>query len=172
MRNPQLALIKKTASTAYGGKPRTTRASRVRRKLSTKNTVHLILKSTNATGDWSFFKKKNRTIIKTILTKFAKKHGIGLHSLAIVGNHFHVHIKLGNRFTYAPFIRAISGAIVLAITEGKIKGFWDQRPFTRIVYGRRGFKGLQRYVAINQLQSQGIPKDMARIIVVERPPPA
>lgn len=53
--------------------------------------------------------------MKAIIDKFAFVYGVQILSLVNVGNHLHMHIRLGNRFGYAPFIRAISGAIVVAV---------------------------------------------------------
>jgi hypothetical protein len=62
-------------------------------------------------------------------------------------------VKLANRHTYAPFIRAITGSIALAVTGRtrwtrvnggeKTKRFWDYRPFTRIVQSLRAFLNLK-----------------------------
>ena len=95
-------------------------------------------------------------------------------SLANVGNHLHFHIKLSNRYTYRPFIRAITAAIAMAITGcsrwKKIKelsgeGFWDYRPFTRIVQSYRAFLNLRDYVHINHLECFGYARKDATFIV-------
>ncbi len=78
--------------------------------------MHLVLRSTKAKGDWSFRSSKNERKIRQIVDHFSSKYGIKIHSLANVGNHLHFHIKLGNRQTYKPFIRAITSAIAMAVT--------------------------------------------------------
>lgn len=112
----QLSLLKKMPN-SYGGELLKTRKGRARgRPLDTKNTMHLVLRSSKAKGDWSFKKSKNARNINAIIAKFSKKYGVRILSYANVGNHLHFHIKLTNRHTYKPFIRAISSAIVSAVT--------------------------------------------------------
>jgi hypothetical protein len=86
--------------------------------------------------------------------------------------HFHIH--LGNRFGYRPFIRGLTAAIAMAVTgasrwQGGLGGtrgskarFFDYRPFTRVVLGRRAFLNLWDYLEINQLEGLGVSRVMAR----------
>jgi hypothetical protein len=114
-------------------------------------------------------------------------------SQANVGNHLHLHIKLGNRFAYVGFNRATTGAIALAVTErtrwSQIKkvefskesfhtasevrktesrtnreklGFWDYRPFTRIIESLRAVLALRDYIRINQLEGFDFGRNEAR----------
>lgn len=78
--------------------------------------MHLVLRSTQATGDWSFRHPRHRNRVAAIIKRFAVKNGVRVLSLANVGNHLHLHIKLGNRYSYAEFIRSVTGAIAQAIT--------------------------------------------------------
>ncbi len=162
-----------------------TRAGRAAgRPLDTRNTMHLILKSTKAKGELSFLHSKNSGRIKQIVKKFSVKYGVKILSMGNVGNHLHLHIKLSNRFGYAPFIRAVTSAIAMAVTgrsrwsKGKIsaKGsssksnsakekFWDLRPFTRVIIGLRAFFTLRDYVKINQLEGQGVKREVARMMI-------
>jgi REP element-mobilizing transposase RayT len=184
----QLTLLKNEKS-AYGGDLRKTRAGRSKpRPLSTRETMHLVLRSTQAKGAWSFKNSKNEANVARIVSKFSSVYGVSVLSMANVGNHLHLHLKLGNRFTYNAFIRAITGAIALAITKrtrwnssmsragqerdrenshesNKLKRFWDHRPFTRIVQSFRGYLKLQDYVRINQLESDGYKRETARMMI-------
>ncbi len=95
--------------------------------------------------------------------------------MANVGNHLHLQIKLSNRYTYKKFIRAVTSAIMMAVTginkwtakdtahtlTGK---FWDLRPFTRILTSFREHRYLQNYLAINRLEAQGYTKNQARFL--------
>lgn len=98
-----------------------------------------------------------------------------------MGNHLHLHIKLSNRYTYKPFIRAVTAAIAMAVTgrnrwapQSGQRGhqenlrrlkFWDYRPFSRIVTTKRGFFNLRNYIRINQLESYGHTRLGAKFIV-------
>lgn len=159
----QLNLLAKQPS-AYGGELLKTRKGRTRgRPLATRSSMHLVLRSSKANGEWSFHRARNRRKIDEILYRFAKKYGVKILSLANVGNHLHIHIQLSNRQTYRPFIRAVTAAIAMAVTGlnrwtrtklGKLK-FWDYRPYTRIVTGLRAFLNLRDYLEINRLEGRG-----------------
>ena len=169
-RIPQLNLLKKQKD-AYGGELRNTRLGRMGpRPIATRFTMHLVLGSSMAVGKWSFKNKENEKKIDQIVEKFANKYGVTLISLANVGNHLHLQIKLGNRYTYKRFIRAITAAIMMAITGASrwnpldIK-FWDHRPFTQVVRSLRQYLNLKDYLEINRLQGFGCVRAEARWIV-------
>lgn len=161
----------KQRPTDYGGSLLKTRAGRKGgRPLAMRLTMHLVLRSTKATGDWSFKKRSNEVKILAIINKFSARYGVRILSLANVGNHLHFQIKLGNRFTYNSFIRAVTSAIAMAVTGTnrwnplKIK-FWDRRPFTRIVKGYRAFLTLKDYIRVNIFEGMGYSREHARWIV-------
>ena len=166
----QLQMLKREKE-FFGGRRLTTRAERARpRPLSTKYSMHVVLRSSQAKGEWSFRKKGNPEKIKLILHRYAAKYGVTLYSCANVGNHLHLHLKLANRHTYPAFIRSLTAALVLAITgASKLqklgRKFWDYRPYTRIVKGRRGFLGLNDYIAVNQLEGLGWKRDYSAFFI-------
>lgn len=156
----------KAQEKAYGGELLKTRKGRAHgRPLATRSTMHLVLRSSKARGEWSF--RRHEAKIESILAKFAKKNGVKLLKIANVGNHIHLHIQLTTRHTYRAFIRAVTAAIAMAVTgthrwkPQKIK-FWDYRPFTRIVQGFRAYLNLKDYLVINQLESYGLKRGLAR----------
>lgn len=170
-RKPQLSLLKKHSS-AYGGELLKTRKGRASgRPLSTKATMHLVLRSSKAKGRMSF--RHFRKEITQILNKFSAKHSVKIVSFANVGSHLHLQIKLANRFTYRPFIRAVTSAIAMKVAgrnrwtvsskndEDKEK-FWDLRPFTRVIESLKAFLTLRDYIEINQLEGFGYTRDDAR----------
>lgn len=172
----QLNLIKNSTK-AYGGELLKTRKGRsTPRPLDTRNTLHLVLRSTKATGQWSFIRSKNKNRITQIVSKFSSKYGIKILSLANVGNHLHFQIKLSNRLAYFPFIRAVTAAIAMAVTgssrwsplkQSAKDKFWDYRPFTRVVESFRGFLNLRDYIRINQLEGLGYRRNEARFILFQ-----
>lgn len=192
----QLKLLKDSPK-AYGGELLKTRKGRESgRPLDTKNSIHLVLRSSLATGPWSFNYRGNSKKVREIISKFAEKNGVQILSLANVGNHIHMQIKLSNRFTYQKFIKAITSAIAMAMTgrnrwsrdpEGSSKsngksskkevalnelqinalkkaklGFWDQRPFTRVIIGRNSVLKLKDYIRINEMEGWGFKCSSAR----------
>ncbi len=163
---------------AYGGKLLKTRKGRTSgRPLVTRQTMHLVLRSTHAKGKWSFLEPKNKTATREILKKFAAKYGVKLLHGANVGNHIHLEIQLTNRHTYKPFIRAVTAAIAMKVTgvsrwktkeEAGIKRFWDLRPFTRVVVGWKSRLTLKDYIKVNRLEGQYIKRDVAKILIQRR----
>ncbi|MEQ1876028.1 MAG: hypothetical protein ABL958_05235 [Bdellovibrionia bacterium] len=184
-RNPQLQLLKRE-SLSYGGTLLNTRKGRSHgRPISTRESMHLVLHSAQAVGDWSFQKPQNKRRIEEIVRKFSAKYSVQVMSLGNVGNHLHFHIKLGNRASYRPFIRALTGAIAMAVTGvsrwkrvagvgGKVAGssgvgtrekFWDFRPFTRVVRGFKAFLSLRDYIDLNHMEGLGLTKKLGKSVL-------
>ena len=168
----QYALFPRKSSD-HGGVLRRKRKGRGARPLAVKSSMHLVLRSTQAKGQQSFKHKKNEQKVAQIIQKFAQKYGIRILSLANVGNHLHLHLKLATRQSYKSFIRATTGAIALAVTQTsrlkKLKQkFWDLRPFTRIVQGFRDRLTLVNYIEINQLEGCGLSRPEARMAMLVR----
>jgi REP element-mobilizing transposase RayT len=169
----QLDLLK-PGSKSYGGDLLKKRKGRkTGRPVSVKHSMHLVLKSSKAKGEWSFRNKMNAQKIENIVKKFSEKYSVRINSLANVGNHLHFHIQLLMRGSYKPFIRAITSAIAMAITCASrwnklgIK-FWDYRPFTTLVQSFRQLLNLKDYMMINQLEGIGHSRIEARFIVASR----
>lgn len=166
----QLSLLKRP-QTAYGGELLKTREGRGRpRPLATQKSMHLVLRSTQAKGEWSFKRPKHAARIRELTQTFAGRHGVKILSVANVGNHLHFHMRLSNRQTYRPFIRGLTAAIALAVTGASklrplSRKFWDYRPFTRIVQSYSGYLRLRDYVRINQLEGHGYSRRAARFTV-------
>lgn len=156
---------------SYGGELlKKRKGRRGARPLDTKNSMHLVMRSRHAKGPWSFKRSENSRKISLILRKFAVKYGVRILSVANVGNHLHLHIQLTTRFGYKPFIRAITAAIAMAITEmsrwNKLKiKFWDLRPFTRVVIGRKAWMILTKYIRVNQLEGMGYSRETAKAVM-------
>lgn len=178
VRPKQLSMMKR-GKTAYGGDLLTKRAARRgARPLSTRETMHLVLRSTKAKGAWSFLESKNDRLVRAILAKFALKYGVRILSIGNSGNHLHLQMKLSTRLTYRAFIRAVTGAIAMAVTgrnrwsvaaanDGTTSytKFWNRRPFTRIVQSFKGYMKVRDYVRINQLEGEGHSRDRARAMI-------
>lgn len=176
MRKSQLSFFK-ASNKSYGGELLKTRRGRASgRVLDTKNSMHLVLRSSKARGSWSFLRPENAVRIRGILAKFSGRYGVRILSLANVGNHLHLQIQLTRRASYRPFIRAVTGAIAMAITgvnrwtqnPGEKLKFWDLRPFTRVLQGYRSVLNLRDYLAINRLEGMGIPRLRAESLVRSR----
>lgn len=176
-KNVQLSMLS-NQKMSFGGELMRTRSGRQGcRPLDTRNTMHVVLRSSKAKGNWSMARPNNRKKIDQIVRKFSQKYGVRVLSLANVGNHLHFHIRLTSLFTYRPFMRAVSGAIAMAVTgqnrwtkvnDGTKLRFWDYRPFSRVVTGGfKAFLSIRDYVKINKLEGFGFKREVAEIIVRE-----
>lgn len=170
----QLSLLPK-GQRSYGGQLRNTRRGRQgARALTTTGSIHLVLRSSRARGAWSFLLSKNRMIIKSALNTHAKKNFVNIISVANVGNHLHIHLKIADRILYKRFIRAVTGIIALKIMSASkntprvvnsATRFWDYRPFTRIITDFKYFLNLEDYILINQFEGLGFSRAVAHIII-------
>lgn len=174
----QTSFLKREPS-AYGGSLLKTRRGRARpRPLATRETMHLVLRSTRARGEWSFRRPANDRKVREIIDRFARKRGVRVLQLANAGNHLHLHVQLTNRQLYRPFIRAVTAAIAMAVTgasrwKKSAARFWDARPFSRIVHGFRARLTLRDYLHVNELEGQGLSRVQARFalaLMPTRPP--
>ncbi len=158
---------------AHGGELRRRRSGRRSRPISTRFSMHLVLRSTLAKGLWSFVRGKNRDLILHLTAKHATKSGVEVLSSGNAGNHLHLHVRVGSRRQYNHFVRALAGDIALQLR--KIIGrdgarlpdinFWDRRPFSTIVGTLRYVATLTDYLKVNQLEGNGVPRAFARIVV-------
>lgn len=150
--------------------------AKLARPLSTKQAMHVVLRSSLAKGDWSLRSVKNMKMVEQTLRKLASKYGIRIYRFANVGNHIHLLIKLSNRFTFAPFIRALSGMIAMRVTGAKklsalTDKFWDFRPWSRIVEWGKAFRAARTYVFQNELEADGVIPHQPRRQKSKSPPP-
>jgi REP element-mobilizing transposase RayT len=157
----------------FGGSYCTKRAHRVQRPLSTKYPIHLVLKSSQAFGEKSFWNKQNAQLINQAVKKYTKKWGVKVLNGANVGNHLHFLIQIKHRYSFEKFIRGLTGEISLKIMRwNKNKNkmtdkFWDFRPYTRIVIGYKARLTMNDYISINQLEGLGCDRVQARMILAE-----
>lgn len=158
---------------AHGGELRRRRSGRKARPISTRFSMHLVLRSTLARGIWSFVRGKNRGMILNLISKHALASGVQILSSGNAGNHFHLHVRPRGRREYKHFVRALAGDISLQLR--KIVGahgerlpqrnFWDRRPFTTIVATAHYVATLTDYIKVNMLEGNGVPRAFARLVV-------
>lgn len=182
-RNQQLELFNRKIVRQFGGRllkgnPKS------KRPLSTKEAIHLVLKSKQATGPRSMLLRKNRSTLESIVRKTAQACFVSVYHFVNVGNHLHLVIRVKDLRSYRKFIRAISGLIARHVmgTErgGGLKfvpenmrrdlgdwkkaekaekkdasaSFWIARPFTRLIAWGKDFQNVKKYMLKNQRQAQ------------------
>ncbi|WP_413578795.1 transposase [Bdellovibrio sp. HCB290] len=162
------------ATQAHGGTLFRKSRYRCRRPLSTKKTVHVVLRSSQAVGSLSFRKFKNWKQVESLCRKFARKYRIKIESFANGGNHLHLSVRLKSKDDYTPFIRSLTGAIALKMTganrnQKNKKKFWDFRPFTALLETAK--QNLKNYVSIDLLKDLAIVPKIGILNHQEWPPP-
>jgi REP element-mobilizing transposase RayT len=157
---------------AYGGDP-ADRSSRrkVKRPLSRKHPVHLVMKSTHAQGAMSFLARKNFLPIAKIIDSRARDFGVKIHRREIMSNHIHIVASFKNRVAFQNFLRTATALIARSVT-GARKGkpfqprrtkrlppsarvrFFDNVVFSRVINGFRDFNGVKRYLRKNEAERE------------------
>ena len=144
------------------------------RPLSTKESIHLVLRSARAFGSQSMLHGHNAKKIHELIYNQAECCGIKVYHFVNVGNHLHLVIKLHDIKLYRKFIRAITGLIarqVLKKERGLAKNtstnesvpnesvskidnrFWVARPFTRLIAWGRDYNHVSWYMKKNMSQA-------------------
>jgi REP element-mobilizing transposase RayT len=90
-----------------------------RRPLSTREPIHLVMRSSWAKGAHSFTQPRNKKAIESLIHTLAQKYGVRVYRKAIEGNHLHFILRIHNRETYKSFVRVLSGKIASHIMKGK-----------------------------------------------------
>jgi len=155
------ASIFKDPPKEFGGDLLKNSNPKIKRPLTTKKAIHVVMRSNIAKYEWSFLHYTKRRKIESVIIKQAKTFGIKIYKLAICYNHLHMLIKLHYLESYTKFIRSISGLISTIVTGAKkrdLKGIklWASRPFSRIVEWCRDFINAKDYVLLNKKEAEGI----------------
>ena len=120
--------------------------------------LHIVLKSSRATGKWSLRSVRNKLAVDAIIEKQSRKVVAKIHAQQNVGNHIHLLMSFKTKAALTKFLRAIASMISRHVTQAR-KGhpagvrFWDELPFSRIVDGLRDFRGMLKYIFKNRIES-------------------
>lgn len=155
----------------FGGSLLKKSHAKTSRPISTKQAMHLTLRSTKAKGERSFLATRTRSkLIEEKIRINAKKFGVQIYRYANVGNHLHLLVRPTYRRGFISFLRAISGVIAriaLGVERGQAKSpeasseakqniqFWDQRPWTRVLMWMADYINVKKYVNQNFHEAMG-----------------
>lgn len=96
---------------SYGGKLRRVRRGRGARPLSSKNTLHLVLKANGERIRNGFRIYKRYFLILDLLQRYSRKFFIKIDQFSIQNDHIHLHIRTSKRSQYQSFFRVFAGQI-------------------------------------------------------------
>lgn len=151
-------ILEQKAAKHFGGAYLKKSHAKTKRPITTKRSMHLVMRSSLAKGEKSFL--RHAAAIQKIVQVQAKRFGVRVYRLANAGNHLHLVILPSSRGGFNSFVRSLSGVIarrVLGAERGSAKNlqFWDQRPFTRILEWGKEYRGVVRYLVQNSLEALG-----------------
>ncbi|MGK5081709.1 transposase [Bdellovibrionota bacterium FG-1] len=156
----------KTASISHGGEHSLGKRKTVR-PIDPKQALHVVLRSSQARGEFSMLHPRHCNLLEEFARKLAKRWGVRLYRYANVGNHIHLLIRVPSRAVWKRFLRELAGGIAIIVTGAKKgaalarnktgRGFWDHLAFSRIVQFGRDFEGMGRYLIKNLFEAAGIP---------------
>jgi REP element-mobilizing transposase RayT len=147
------------------------KSRRARRPLSTREALHLTLRSELAVGNRSLLRHKD--IIISVMKKAERHFRVRIYRFAICGNHVHLLIRGKTRRELQNFFRVLAGHIAqmilkrLALTLNEKKEalnkaigckknqrkFWSLLTYTRVVSWGAEFKRVANYIAQNTLEA-------------------
>jgi len=152
---------------AFGGSLLKGSHAKTKRVFNPKLPLHVVLKSSQAKGVASLLLKSRQ--IAVALSEQSERHHVRILQVANAGNHIHILLEAPSRDHLSNFLRAISGRIaqlVLGNAPSK-SGFWDARPFSRIVSRGRELQNVARYLGMNSTEVAGISRHYARTVFRE-----
>jgi REP element-mobilizing transposase RayT len=153
---------------------------RSRRPLSTKEALHITLRSELATKERSLL--RHRPLIEAVIRKASRRFRIRVYRWAVCRNHIHLLIKGKRREDLQNFFRVLAGHIAQGILKlyplkphevggalthqaggaprGRKKGcvknqrkFWDLLLYSRVLTWGREFKAVTGYLVQNTLEA-------------------
>jgi putative transposase len=139
---------------SHGGRLRQVRAGRGARPLSSKESLHVVLKAHREVIGNGLRSHQRFALIQKVLKKYTVRFYIRLEQVSIQGDHIHLLIRTSRRSQFQYFFRVLSGQIaqrfenegLLTVTDTPpgdartTKKLWKYRPFSRIVKGWRAFQ--------------------------------
>jgi REP element-mobilizing transposase RayT len=142
--------------TSHGGAP-TKGKRKLERPLSSKQWIHLVLKSDKAKGHMSFLNPKHKIFVEQLLKEKASKFGVRIADQVNVGNHVHLKIRIHSRELFQKFLKSVTTLIARKVTgarKGKPFGrFWQNLAYTRVLKSYIEELNLRGYFQANLVEA-------------------
>lgn len=146
---------------AFGGSLLSKGNPREKRPLSTRNPIHVTMKSSLAQGKRSLLNPRAAKVTQSTLAICARRSGVRIYRYQNVGNHLHLVIRLHRRWSWVQFSRSFASLLkqrLERLWRMPIARLFDHRPFTRIGTWGREYRRLTDYILKNLLDSIGVPR--------------
>src|ERR1700761_1724961 len=95
--------------------------AREARPISIKRPMHLVMRSTLATGERSFLRAKRARKIEELVHRLGKEKGVKVYRFANSGNHLHFIVLPKSREAFKAYLKAVTG-IIARLTIGAERG--------------------------------------------------
>lgn len=118
---------------------------KIKRPLSTKNPIHLILRSSKQD-----LRKNEREVIQN-WNRLARKFGVRTYRVVVASDHLHALVRLHSQRLYNQFIQALTGML-----SKRLQVKWRNRPTTRLAQWGKDFRRLKQYLELNFLEANHI----------------
>jgi hypothetical protein len=129
---------------------------KIKRPLIPGAITHLVLKSSKAQGDLSFY--KNKKIVHSLLKERSKKFFVEILDYINMGNHLHLKVRFKDPKRFQNFLRTFTALLARKLTNahrGNSFGkFWDGLAYTRVLLSKIEELGLRIYFEGNHRQRE------------------
>jgi hypothetical protein len=103
------ALLEEKAARSFGGSLLKQSNPKVKRPITTKRAMHLVLWSAVAKGSLSLLRRRRE--IERVVARQGRLHGVQVYKQANGGNHLHLVIRPSSREAFQGFVRSVTGLI-------------------------------------------------------------
>lgn len=150
--NSQLKFLKRRT---HGGRHSTGRR-KVKRPLIPGAVTHLVLKSSKAKGELSFYNHK--VLVHALMKDKARKFFVEILDFVNMGNHLHLKVKFKDPIRFQKFLKSYTALLARMITgasRGRPFGkFWDGLAYTRVLTSAFEELGLRGYFEGNHRERE------------------
>src|SRR3989339_381659 len=147
----------------HGGEKRKHKR-KIARPISTKDALHVVIRSTRAKNQWSLLHPRHVKRIKELIKEASDRFQIRIYQFAIVGNHIHLLIRGKMRLYIQNFLKFLPGSIAMIVTGAKkgnkVGRFWNYLAYSRVVSFNKGFKIVSSYILKNEKEGKFIERLM------------
>ena len=129
---------------------------KVQRPLVAGLVTHVVLKSSKAKGNLSFYKHKQ--LVSKLLKEKSKKFFVEILDWVNMGNHLHLKVRFKDRKMMGQFLKSFTALLARKITGAK-KGnkfgrFWDGLAYTRVLLSKLEELSLKIYFEGNHRERE------------------
>ena len=169
----QLTFFRTKNKFSYGGELRKLKNGRGHRPISVKSPIHVVFKvNRHRLRHRSLRSPQSFKLVHFIVARYSKYFSVKIEQLSIQHDHLHLLIRSSRRKNIQHYFRVVAGQIAQRLEfEGllypvtdTLQRIWKHRPFSRIVFGRKGLRIIKNYIQLNEKEALGkIPYRKTRL---------